>query len=181
MRQKTSKRLEALEREADREALANAFPVAIAYYLGGARHMSEVGDAYAKALRYKDLDELCQAFADLLRQPSDSVANRRTFERTRRAQCQLLAKFGYDLSRASPAALADAFYPIVRTLPEEWLAALRSAHRKSCEAKARFRGSDNGLLLKYLVLSEVKPESEWSADEKRHVQELCERILRSKR
>jgi hypothetical protein len=44
-----SKRLEALERAADKEVLANAFPFAIAYYLGGARHESEVVDAYARA------------------------------------------------------------------------------------------------------------------------------------
>jgi hypothetical protein len=137
MRQKISKRLEALERAADKEVFADAFDFAVAYYIGGARHMSEVVDAYARALGYKDLHELCRAFADLLRQPSDSVANRRTFERTRRVRCQLLAKFGYDLRRARPRALADATYRIVRTLPNEWLTTLRSAHRKSWETEAR--------------------------------------------
>jgi hypothetical protein len=105
-----SKRLEALERAADKEVLANAFSFAIAYYLGGARHESEVVDAYARALGYKNLDEFCQAFADLLREPSDSVANRRTFERTPRAQCNPLAKFGYDLRRTRPAV-----WPMPRT------------------------------------------------------------------
>jgi hypothetical protein len=137
MRQKISKRLEALERPADKEVFADAFPFAIAYYLGGARHESEVVDAYARALGYKDLEELCHAFADLLREPSDSVANRRIFERTRRAQCKLLEKFGYDLRRASPAAVADALYRIIRTLPEEWLTRIKCAHRQSCEREAR--------------------------------------------
>jgi hypothetical protein len=145
-----SKRLEALERAADKEVLANAFPFAIAYYLGGARHESEVVDAYARALGYKNLDEFCQAFADLLREPSDSVANRRTFERTRRAQCKLLAKSGYDLRRTRPAVLADAAYRIVRTLPEEWLATIKSGHRESCEAEARA----NQLLKEAMKLTE---------------------------
>jgi hypothetical protein len=138
MRQKISKRLESLERAADKEVFADAFDFAVAYYIGGARHTSDVVEAYARALGYQDLHELCQAFADLLRPPpSDSEANRRTFERIRRGRCQLLAKFGYDLRRARPAASADAAYRIVRTLPEEWLTTLRSAHRKSCEAEAR--------------------------------------------
>jgi hypothetical protein len=132
-----SKRIDALERAADKEVFADAIDFAVAYYIGGARHTSEVVDAYARALGYKDLHEFCQACADLLRQPSDSVANRRIFERTCRARFQLLAKFGYDLRRARPAALADATYRIVRTLPEQWLTTLRSAHRKSCKAEVR--------------------------------------------
>ena len=146
-----SKRLEALERAADIEVLANALPFAIAYYLGGARHESEVVDAYARALGYKNLDEFCQAFADLLREPSDSVDEPSDIRaRTRRAQCKLLAKFGYDLRRTRPAALADAAYRIVRTLPEEWLATIRSAHRESCEAEARA----NQLLKEAMKLAE---------------------------
>jgi hypothetical protein len=117
-----SKRLEALERRADREILANVFSIAIAYYLGGARHLSEVVDAYAKALGYKDLAEYCEA---LLRQ-SDSVDEPSGLRaRTHGAQCKLLAKFRYDPRRVRPAALADAAYRIVRTLPEEWLATIR--------------------------------------------------------
>jgi hypothetical protein len=150
MRQKISKHLEALERAADKEVLADAFDFAVAYYIGGARHTSEVVEAYARALGYKDPHELCQALADLLREPSDSVAYRRIFERTCRARFQLLAKFGYDLRRARPAALADAAYRIVRTLPEEWLATLRSAHRKSCQAEARA----NQLLKEVMKLAE---------------------------
>jgi hypothetical protein len=146
-----SKRLEALEREAGREVLANAFPFAVAYYLGGARHESEVVHAYARALGYKDLDEFCQAFADLLRQPSDSVDEPSGIRaRVRRAQRKLLTKFGYDLRRARPAALADAAYRIVRSLPEEWHATIKSAHRKSCEAEARA----NRLLKEAMKLAE---------------------------
>jgi len=148
-----SKRLEALEREADREILANAVPFAIAYYLGGARHESEVVHAYARALGYKDLGELCEAFADLLRQPPDSVDEPSGIRaRAGRAQCKLLAKFGYDLRRARPAALADAAYRIVRSLPEELLTTIRSAHRESCEAEA----SVNQLLEEAYKLAEER-------------------------
>jgi hypothetical protein len=131
-----SKRLEALERAADKEIFGNEFSivVAIAYYLGGAKDESEFPYAYAKALGYQDLDELCEALADLLRQPSKSVDGP---ARAHRAQCKLLAKFGYDLRRTSPAALADARYRIVATLPEKWRAMIKSAHREECELEAR--------------------------------------------
>jgi hypothetical protein len=132
-----SKRLEALERAADKELFADAFPFAIAYYLGGARNLSEVACAYAKALGYKNLDELVGASAYLFGQPA-SLKERAAHEaRIHRARCELLAKFGYDLRRKSPAALADAFYRIVRTLPEEWLGTIKSDHRKECEDEAR--------------------------------------------
>ena len=52
------------------------------------------------------------------------------------AQRELFAKFGYDLDRASPAAFADAAYRIVATLPDEWRAAIKSAHREGLEAEA---------------------------------------------
>jgi hypothetical protein len=134
-----SKRLEALERAADREIFEDLFfPVAIAYHLGGAKDESDVLHAYARALGYQDLDELTRAFADLLCQPSDSVAERSDLRaRADRAQLKLLAKFGYDPRRAPSAALADAPDRIMRSLPEEWRAIFRSAHRRSCEAEAR--------------------------------------------
>jgi hypothetical protein len=132
-----SKRLEALERAADKEIFADAFPFAIAYYLGGARNLSEVAHAYAKALGYKDLDEFVGASAYLFRQQSASLKERAAYEaRIHRARCELLAKFGYDLRRARPPALADARYRIVRTLPEEWRATIKSMHRKECEDEA---------------------------------------------
>ena len=51
------------------------------------------------------------------------------------ARRKLFAKFGYDLDRASPAAFADAAYRIVATLPDEWRAAIKSAHRERCETE----------------------------------------------
>jgi hypothetical protein len=133
-----SKRIEALERKADKEILADAFPFAIAYHLGGARHESEIVEAYARALGYKDLTEFFKACGDLLRQPPDSVDKFSGIRaRAGRAQCQLLAKFGYDLRRPRPAALASAAYRIFKSLPEELLATIRSAHRKSYEAEAQ--------------------------------------------
>jgi hypothetical protein len=132
-----SKRLKALERAADKELFADAFPFAIAYYLGGARNLSEVAHAYAKALGYKDLHEFVGASAYLFRQQSASLKERAAHEaRIHRARCELLAKFGYDLRRARAAALADARYRIVRTLPEEWRATIKSMHRKECEDEA---------------------------------------------
>jgi hypothetical protein len=136
--QRISKRLEALERAAEKEVFANALPFAIAYYLGGAKHESEVVDAYARALGYQDLEGLCQGFADLLCQPSDSVDERSGIRmRIYRAQRKLLTKFGYDLRGASPAALADAAYRIGRTLPEELRATIKSGHREWCENEPR--------------------------------------------
>jgi hypothetical protein len=132
-----SKRLETLERAADREIFAEAFPFAIAYYLGGARDLSEGTLGYARALGYKDQYEFCQASAYLFCQQLASVDGRAAHEaRIHRAQRELLAKFGYNLHSASPAALADARYRIVRTLPEEWLATIKSDHRKECEDEA---------------------------------------------
>ena len=117
-----SKRLEALEWAADKELFADAFPFAIAYYLGGARNLSEVAHGYARALEYKDLDEFVESSAYLFSERFERKGDRAAHEaRIHRARCELLAKFGYDLRRKSPAALADAFYRIVRTLPEEWL------------------------------------------------------------
>lgn len=57
-----SKRLETLERAADREIFAEAFPFAIAYYLGGARDLSEATLGYARALGYKDQYEFLPSF-----------------------------------------------------------------------------------------------------------------------
>jgi hypothetical protein len=132
-----SKRLEALERAADKEIFADAFPIAIAYYLGGARDLSEVMHGYARALGYEDLDKFCQASAYLFSRRLESVDGRAAHEaRIHRARCELLAKFGYDLRRARAAALADARYRIVRTLPEEWRATIKSMHRKECEDEA---------------------------------------------
>ena len=139
MRKKISKRIEALQREADKEAFATRLCYAVAYYLGGARDPSEMVLGLIKAYGYRDHWEIAQALLDLRQQPSDSVANRRTHERIGRARCQLFAKFGYDLRRISPAALDDAAYRVVRTLPEEWLADIRSAHRNSRETDIQFK------------------------------------------
>ena len=96
-------RLDALERAADIEVFANAFPFAIAYYLGGARHASEVVDAYARALGYKNLERILPSVGGFVREPSDSLANRRTFEGAlAEAHCKLFAKHGYDLRRHAP-------------------------------------------------------------------------------
>src|SRR5262245_44075264 len=90
------KRLEALERAADREIFADAFSFAIAYHLGGARDLSEVMRAYAKALGYEDLHEFVRASAYLFRQESATLKERSAHEaRIHQAQCELLAKFGY--------------------------------------------------------------------------------------
>ena len=133
-----SKRLEALERASDTEIFANAFSIAVAYYVGGARDMSRVMHGYARALGYKDPEQLCDACAYLFYQPLERVGQRAAHEaRIYRARARLLATFGYDLRRARPATLADALYRIVRTLPEEWLAWIKSAHRKECEDEAR--------------------------------------------
>jgi hypothetical protein len=131
-----SKRVEALERAADKELFADAFPFAIAYYLGGARNLSEVAHAYAKALGYKDLDEFVGASAYLFGQQSASLKERAAHEACiHRARSKLLSKFGY--GRLRPAALTHAFSRITKTLPEDWLAAIKSMHRKECEDEAR--------------------------------------------
>jgi predicted ATPase len=128
--QRISKRLEALERAAEKEVFANALAFAIAYYLGGAKDKSELVDAYARALGYQKLEELCQGFADFLRQASGSVDGPSGIRmRTYRARRRLFTKFGYDLDGAPPAAIANAIYRIVRTLPEEWHAMIKSAQR----------------------------------------------------
>jgi hypothetical protein len=49
--QRISKRLEALERAADKEIFAEAFPFAIAYYLGGAREGVAAG--YPRLRNYR--------------------------------------------------------------------------------------------------------------------------------
>jgi hypothetical protein len=132
------KRLELLERAADKEIFADAFPFAIAYHLGGARDLSEVTLGYAKALGYKDVEESVRASAYLFRQQSASLNERAAHEeRIHRAQTELLAKFGYDVRRARPASLAAARHRIIETLPDEWLAKIKSEHREDCEDEAR--------------------------------------------
>jgi hypothetical protein len=146
-----SKRLEALERAADKELFADAFPFAIAYHLGGARDLSEVMHGYARALGYKDLDELVEASAYLFCQRLERKGGRAAHEaRIHAARCKLFAEFGYDLRGTSPAALGDALYRIGRTLPEEWRAIIKTAHRKECEAEARA----NQLLKEAMKLAE---------------------------
>jgi hypothetical protein len=127
MRRQISKRLETLERAADTAVFANALRYPIAYFLGGAKNLSEVPDAYARALDYHDLEESCR---ELWESPL------RLSKRTGQARRELFAKFGYDLDRASPAAFADAAYRIVATLPDEWRAAIKSEHREDLEAEA---------------------------------------------
>jgi hypothetical protein len=136
-----SQRLDALDRAADKAIFDNAFPIAIAiaFYLGGATKQSEIFEAHARTLGYQDLDEywqaLIQALTDSLLPPSDRVGKSRSFQaRARRAESKLLAKFGYDLRRISPAALADAPYRIVRTLPERWRAMIKRVYNESYEA-----------------------------------------------
>jgi hypothetical protein len=147
-----SKRLEALERASDKEIFGNDFSIAaaIAYYVGGARGPSEVVHGYARALGYEDLDELVEASAYLFCPRLERKGGRAAFEaRIQGALRKLLAKFGYDLRRR-PAALADAAYRIIRTLPEEWRAMIKSAQRESYEAEARA----NQLLKEAMKLTE---------------------------
>jgi hypothetical protein len=61
MRSQISKRLETLERAADTEVFASKLYCAIAYYLGGAKHVLELPDALTRALGYHDLEEFCRA------------------------------------------------------------------------------------------------------------------------
>ena len=139
MRKQIVKRLEALERATEKKVFARAptFSYAIAYFLGGAKHVSDP-HAYARALGYQNRAELCRAFAELLSEPS-STLNRYSGlpARTFRARRKLLAKFGFDLDGATPATLADALYRIARTLPEEWRAEIVSGERKMRAAEAR--------------------------------------------
>src|SRR5262245_447310 len=133
-----ARRLEALERAADKEAITATLTYAVAYHLGGAKHMSEFFDAYARALGYPNLSEFCRGLEDLLQQPSDSVDEPLGIrQRALRARCALLAKFGYDPLLASPAALADPSYRIFKTLPENGV--LRSDPRTGDLACTRFR------------------------------------------
>ena len=136
-----SKRLDALERAADKEAFAHALPFAIAYYLGGERDPLEFVHGYARALGYKDEDELARGTLDLLlgrlvEGMDESAADE---ARVQRARCELLAKFGYDPRRISPAAVPDVCYRIAMTLPEKWRAMIKSLHRQRCEGQAELK------------------------------------------
>ena len=51
MRRQILKRLETLERAADTEVFANALVYPIAYYLGGAKHVSEVPRRFRQGAR----------------------------------------------------------------------------------------------------------------------------------
>jgi hypothetical protein len=133
-----SKRLEALERAATKRSLQTRLPSPPPSHITSAAREACRTQDYARALGYRDLDQICQATAYLFSQQKERVGGRAAHEaRIHRARCELLGKFGYDLRRARPAALADARYRIVRTLPEEWLAMIISAHREECEDEAR--------------------------------------------
>ena len=137
MRRQISRRLEALERAAEKEVFANALPYAVAYYLGGAKHFSDCPQAYDRALGYENLDEACRGFAELFVQSSDRLDRRLgILDRALRAHCKLFAKFGFDLRGANLAAWDDAATKIVRTLPKDWRAAITSADREWREAEA---------------------------------------------
>jgi hypothetical protein len=51
------KRLERLEKAEDTDAFTNALDFAVAYYLGGAKDPSQMMDAHARALGYKNVEE----------------------------------------------------------------------------------------------------------------------------
>jgi hypothetical protein len=71
----------------------------------------------------------------LYRQAPDTPSGIRA--RAGQAQYKLFAKFGYDMRRPRPAALANTAYRIFKSLPEELLTTIRSAHRKyEAEAQA---------------------------------------------
>jgi hypothetical protein len=92
--------------------------------------------AYARALGYQDRAELCQALEETRSEPLMTLTRPSGLPaRTVRARRKLLAKFGFDLGRASPATLADALYRIAKTLPEEWRAAIVSGEKKRREAE----------------------------------------------
>ena len=86
MRRQISRRLEALERAAETEVFANALPYAVAYYLGGAKHVSDGLQAYDRALGYENFDEACRGFAELFLQSSDRFRPLGYLDRVRRAR-----------------------------------------------------------------------------------------------
>src|SRR5205809_2093180 len=146
------KRLKLLEEVEDKEAFAKALPFAVAYYLGGAKHPLETMDAYARALGYKDLDKFFDAFANFSLDESGNVNGIADIRaRTRRAHCKLFTRFDYDVCRASPEGLADAAYRIVKTLPEEWRATIKSVHWEGEAAKSQLR---KGLMSEDMTLAE---------------------------
>jgi hypothetical protein len=134
------KRLERLEEAEDKEAFSNALDFAVAYYLGGAKDPLQVMDAHARALGYKNVEKFFDAFAKFSVDKSGHVTGIADIRaRIRRAHCKLFAKFGYDFFRATPEGLADAAYRIVKTLPEEWRATIKSVHWEAEAAADQLR------------------------------------------
>jgi hypothetical protein len=130
MEKRISKRLKRLERAVEKDIFQDAWPFAAAYYLGGANNFSKFPQAFAKALGYSDDRQLCQEFAKLIKGESSDVRTR-----AHKAQRQLLA-IVRSHDRASLAEAKDAIDRIVRTLPEDWRAEIKSADRESREAEA---------------------------------------------
>jgi len=153
MRQKTLRRLEALEKEecsrqqeelsSLRQPLVYIEMIVLAYYLGGLKSDEEdPKDTYARALDYQfGIDIFVgDAQARALNYSSGidffhAVANNKLSEIRKRyndAYRRLFASVGLDIDSAPLSVLFDEFVTMVNQLPEPWLNWLKSNLQKHC-------------------------------------------------
>jgi hypothetical protein len=163
MRQKTLRRLEALEKEecsrqqeelsSLRQPLVYIWKIVLAYYLGGLKSDEEdPRDTYARALDYRFGIEIFleDAHARALNYQSGidffhAVVNKDLLEIRKRyndAYRRLFASVGLDLDSAPPSVLFDAFVTLVNQLPEPWLNWLKSNLQKHCPHAETDAGSN---------------------------------------
>ena len=153
MRQKTLRRLEALEKEersrqreelsALQAPLVYIWRIVLAYHLGGLKSDEEdPRDTYARALDYQFGIEIfiADAHARALNYPSGidfflALCNKEFSEIRKRyndAYRRLFANVGLNFDSAAPGVLFDAFVTLVNQLPGPWLHWLKCTLQEHC-------------------------------------------------
>ena len=127
MRKQILRRLEALEKEhRSRELSLNTarvyWKIVIAYHLGGLKSDELPNEAYARALKYRSMDDYLDA---LIKQDTSEFV-----QEFNDAFRRLFAKVGLDFDGTPPNVLFDAFDAMVNELPDQWLNWLRSKLRQ---------------------------------------------------
>ncbi len=140
MRRDIGRRVEALERAAEKDSIVRCGRLkAIAYFLGSAKRPNEWFDGLARALGYPSWVAMSQPMAEhvakaLARKDGPTEFYRRYVNALR----QLLQEFGDRGALTTAARQKEAIYKIIMRLPEDWITCIKAESAQS-RAEARER------------------------------------------
>jgi hypothetical protein len=139
MRRDIGRRVEALERAAEKESIVRCGRLqAIAYFLGGAKRPNERFDGLARALGYPSWVAMAQPMAE---EVAKALARKHAeptefYGRYVNALRQLLQQFGDRGALTTAARQKEAIYKIIMRLPEDWITCIKAESAQS-RAEAR--------------------------------------------